>query len=200
MEKRNTLPLSKFVLTFAFREALEDTQMKIFGSESERISKRDIGGIIKKSISKLEISLKEPLTTSLTLINKAFLSLKQCVNREANHHFMAALNGSIRAFNYAKENCNFYGMCLSTKFWIFCDIAIGSFDEDTCRFSPLNNLGDDRRRRCYERVKKDTENLLEHMTSQRDHMIYFDIMAKVWPLLMQFWPNEDIPPFTPWQD
>ena len=112
-----------------------EIQTTLFGNESKTPLKK----LIEQSLSKLDTILKEPLDSEKIWLVDALSSRfdDPCLYRE---NFVEARRNLMKAFNYAKDKYDIQGLCVSTPFWILCDIGLASYDERTKSFIPVQEF------------------------------------------------------------
>ena len=176
-------------------DTMIEIQKTLFGNESKTPLKK----LIEQSLSKLDTILKEPLDSAKIWLDDA-LSSRFDAPSLARENFVEARRNLVKAFNYAKDKYDIQGLCVSTRFWILCDIGLASYDERTKRFIPVREFTPKQNSRCFDGVLKRTMQLFEEMSainSEETKKLSFAILRQVWPLLMRFHIDENIPEFSP---
>ena len=180
-------------------ESMRKAQDIIFGSEDFA----PISMLVREAISSVDILLREPLDSANSFLEEAICSVQMEAFGDAKKEFHEARINAVKAFNLARRTNDMAGLCVSSRFWILCDIGLISYDENTHQFIQPDMFDGKRKEICFGKVKIRIEKLLEAIDEtqsieiQQKKELVCRILTRVWPFLVQFSPDNNIPPFSP---
>ena len=160
-----------------------------------------IDPLVGQVISSLDIIPKEPLNSAHSFLEEAISSVTMEAYSDAFEHFCEARAMSVKAFSLAKRTNDIGALCLSSRFWILCDINIASYNISSKRFVCFDQFDAQQNRISYGKVKVRTEKLMEVIDelelSSGQQKARCDFLSHIWPFLVQFSPKHNIPSFSP---
>ena len=177
-------------------ELMRKAQDMIFGSEDFA----PISMLVREAISSVDILLREPLDSANSFLEEAICSVQMEAFSDAKKEFHEARINAVKAFNLARRTNDTAGLCVSSRFWILCDIGLISYDETSHKFIQPDEFDKKRKDICFGKVKVRIEKLLEaidetNMTDKKE--LLCRILTRVWPFLVLFSPEDSIPAFSP---